>query len=62
VVLDDDGKRRFLQAYQQRMDQTYTHPIKNLKLTLRQCLIEQARQVADALINANPSYMGMGFR
>jgi CRISPR-associated protein Cas1 len=62
IILDDDGKRRFLQAYQQRMDQTYTHPLRGMKFTLRQCLIEQSRQVADSLLGGNASYQGMGFR
>jgi CRISPR-associated protein Cas1 len=62
IILDDDGKRRFLQAYQQRMDQTYTHPLRGMKFTLRQCLIEQSRQVADSLLGGSPNYQGMGFR
>jgi CRISPR-associated protein Cas1 len=62
IILDDDGKRRFLQAYQQRMDQTYTHPLRGLKFTLRQCLIEQARQVSECLLNHTTNYHGMGFR
>lgn len=62
IILDDDGKRRFLQAYQQRMDQTYTHPLRGMKFTLRQCLIEQGRQVADSLLGGIPNYRGMGFR
>ena len=62
IVLGEAGKRRFLQAYQQRMDQTFTHPLRGLKLTLRQCMIEQARQVADCLLNGAADYKGMGFR
>lgn len=62
VVLDDDGKRRFLQAYEQRMEQSSLHPLRNVKLSLRQAMIEQARQVADALTNDAASFMGMGFR
>lgn len=62
IILDDDGKRRFLQAYEQRMEQTYTHPLRGLKFTLRQCLIEQARQISDCLLNNSANYRGMGFR
>ena len=62
IILDDDGKRRFLQAYEQRMEQTYTHPVRGLKFTLRQCLIEQARQVSDCLLTGSSNYRGMGFR
>lgn len=62
IILDDDGKRRFLQAYQQRMDQTYTHPLRGMKFTLRQCMIEQARQAAECLMSGSANYQGMGFR
>jgi CRISPR-associated protein Cas1 len=62
VVLGEDGKRRFLQAYQGRLDQTYTHPLRGLKMPLRQCMIEQARQVADCLLNNHFDYRSMGFR
>lgn len=62
VLLGDDGKRRFLDAYEKRMDQTFTHPIRGLKYPLRQCLIEQARQLAGNLTNSNYEYKGMGFR
>lgn len=62
IILEDDGKRRFLQAYQQRMDQSFTHPLRGLKFPLRQCLIEQARQTADSLLGGHPAFQGMGFR
>jgi CRISPR-associated protein Cas1 len=62
VVLDDDGKRRFLQAYENRMEQTSLHPLRGQKLSLRQAMIEQARQVADALMSDKPAFTGMGFR
>lgn len=62
VILSDDGKRRFIKAYEERMDQTYTHPIRQQKLTLRQCIIEQARQVASRVSNGVPGFQGMGFR
>jgi CRISPR-associated protein Cas1 len=62
VVLGEQGQRRFLQAYEQRMEQSFTHPGRGLKFPLRQCLVEQARQVADRLVNNTPGYQGMGFR
>ena len=62
VVLGDDGKRRFLQAYEQRMEQVSTHPLRGLKFPLRQSIIEQARQVADCLMKNQPEFIGMGFR
>jgi CRISPR-associated protein Cas1 len=62
VVFGDAGKRRFVQAYETRLDQPHTHPLRGLKFPLRQCLIEQARQLAGCLTNGDPAYRGMGFR
>jgi CRISPR-associated protein Cas1 len=62
VILSEEGQRRFIQAFEQRMEQTFTHPIRQQKLPLRQCLIEQARQVANRLQRNEAGYTGMGFR
>ncbi len=62
VLLSDEGKRRFVKAYETRLDQTHTHPLRGLKFSLRQCLIEQARQLAGCLTRGEPDYRGMGFR
>ena len=62
VVLSQNGMRRFLQAFEQRMDQKYTHPGRGLQFPMRQCIIEQARQVAERLNTSHPGFTGMGFR
>ena len=62
VVLSDQGLRRFLKAYEQRMEQPYTHPIRQVQMPLRQCLLEQARQVAGRVLSGQGGYQGMGFR
>ncbi len=62
VVLSDQGLRRFLKAYEQRMEQGYTHPIRQVQLPLRQCLVEQARQIAGRVLSGQGGYQGMGFR
>ncbi len=62
VVLSDEGKRRYLAAYEQRMVQTFTHPLREVKLPLRQCIVEQARQIADRVVKDRPGYQSMGFR
>ena len=62
VVLGEAGQRRFLLAFGQRMEQPYTHPGRGLKYAMRQCITEQARQVAARLVNGTPGYTGMGFR
>jgi CRISPR/Cas system-associated endonuclease Cas1 len=61
-LLSDAGKRRFLQAYEQRLEQTFTHPLRGQRLTMRQCIVEQARQIADRVLNGPAGYQGMGFR
>jgi CRISP-associated protein Cas1 len=62
VVLSDPAARRFVQAYETRMDQPFTHPLRGVRYPLRQCIVEQARQVADRMLHGPPGYRGMGFR
>ena len=62
VVLEEAGRRVFLQAYEERMSQSFTHPLRGERLPLRQCLLEQARQVANRLTEGKAGYQGMGFR
>ncbi len=62
IHLKDDGSRRFLQAYEQRMETKFTHPLRGMQFPLRQCLIEQARQIAQCIQSGQPTYRGMGFR
>lgn len=62
VVLSEAGVRRFLSAYEDRLDRRHLHPYSGLQYPLRQCLVEQARQVAERLRNGSPGYQGMGFR
>jgi CRISPR-associated protein Cas1 len=62
VLLGEEGRRRFLQAFEQRLETRFTHPRRGVQLSLRQCLFEQARQIADCVLSASPSYQGMGFR
>lgn len=62
ILLSDTGRRRFLQAYENRLDQRYTHPGRGQQFPLRQCLVEQARQIATRIAEGTPGYQGMGFR
>ena len=62
VVLTDEGKKRYLAAYEQRMMRKSIYEPKKQQLTLRQSLIEQARQIATRLQRNDPGYTGMGFR
>jgi CRISP-associated protein Cas1 len=62
VVMSDRARRRFIEAYERRMAETFTHPRLNQKLPLRQCLLAQARQVAEAVQSGRPEFTAMGFR
>ncbi len=62
VLLQDEGKRRFLQAFEERFSSRFTHPVRRERLTLRQCILEQARQLAQCIRQEDPHYIGMGFR
>jgi CRISPR-associated protein Cas1 len=62
VILSEQGQRRFLQAYEQRLEQKHTHPIRARQYPLRQCLIEQAYQIAHRILHGPAGYQGMGFR
>lgn len=62
VVLSDQGLRRFLKAYEERLDRSFTHPIRQIQLPLRQCMVEQARQIAGRVQSGQAGYQGMGFR
>ncbi|MDX9992709.1 MAG: CRISPR-associated endonuclease Cas1 [Anaerolineales bacterium] len=62
IILSQQGQRRFLQAYEQRLDVKFTHPLRQMQFPLRQCLIEQARQVAACITRAVPDFKEMGFR
>lgn len=62
VALAEDGLKRFLRAFETRMEQSFTHPVTGLRQPLRQCLVEQARQVAGCIQTGRAGFQGMGFR
>ncbi len=62
VLLSEAGKRRFLRAWEERLEKKFTHPVRGQRLPLRQCLIEQARQIARAVQEGKATYTPMGFR
>lgn len=62
VILKEDGQRRFIRAFEERLERSFTHPILGQKLSMRRCIIEQARQVAGRIRENQPGYTGMGFR
>ena len=62
VVMNDRARRRFVEAYERRMEETFTHPRLNQKLSIRQCLLAQARQIAEAVQSGRAAFTPMGFR
>ncbi len=62
VLLHDEALKRFLQAFEARFAQRFLHPVRRERLTLNQCLVEQAYQLARRLREGRPGYRGMGFR
>ncbi len=62
VVMGDAAKKAYLRAFEERLERRFTHPVSGLQLTLRQCLIEQARQVAECVTRGEVYFRSMGFR
>ncbi len=62
LILRDESLRRFLTNLENRFAQRFLHPERQVQLTLNQCLIEQAYQIARRLRENRPGYRGMGFR
>lgn len=62
VLLEEESRKRFIQAFEQRMEAAFTHPVQRRKLPLRQCLLEQARQIRRCVESGTVTFQGMGFR
>jgi CRISPR-associated protein Cas1 len=62
VVLSDAGIRAYVQVYEKRLDRLQQHPGRGMQFQLRQCIVEQVRQIAERVRDGQPGYQGMGFR
>jgi len=62
VSLTSKGRRRFLQAYEQRMDTLVTHPIFGYRVSYRRVLEIQARLLARVVTGELPEYPGFETR
>lgn len=62
AMMSDAAKKVYLRAFEERLERRFTHPVSGLQLTLRQCLIEQARQVAECVTRGEVNFRSMGFR
>ena len=56
VVLGDDGRRRFLQAFETRVSTPITHPVTGEKMTYRRAFEIQTRLLARCLRDQEPRY------
>ena len=63
-LMNDHAKKVLISAFENRMNSGYTHPLTKTKLSMRQCMIEQARQIAEGLRNFPRPFqlVPMGFR
>jgi CRISPR-associated protein Cas1 len=62
VILSEAGKKRYLLAFEERLERRFTHPLRGLRYPLRLCIFEQARQIQAAVLEQRPVYKSMGFR
>ena len=62
IQLSESGMRNYITQLENRFDRRFTHPIRNEQLTLRQCIIEQARQLVIWINENKTEFIGMGFR
>ncbi len=60
--LDEAGRRTFLAAYERRMLTLVHHPAEGRRISWRQVLSVQARQVAAVLIGREPAYQPVVWR
>ena len=57
VALKPDGRRRFMQAYERRMEQLVTHPVFGYRISYRRVLEVQARLLGRLLLGEVPAYV-----
>jgi CRISPR-associated protein Cas1 len=62
VTLTSRGRKRFLQAYEQRMDTVVTHPLFGYRVSYRRVLEIQARLLARVVTGELPDYTGFETR
>jgi CRISP-associated protein Cas1 len=62
ILMSEEAKRKFIQAYENRMNEVIVHPRLNERLPLRRCVLAQARGVVDCIQRHAPDYAPMLFR
>jgi len=56
VYLNEDGKRRFLEQYEERMMTRVVYPATGEQVTYRRCMELQARHLARVVLGRDPEY------
>ncbi len=56
------AKRKLIEAYERRLEDEILHPTLGQRLSLRRCLLAQARQISDAVLNGQALYQPIGWR
>ncbi len=62
ILLNESGRRIFIDAYEQLMRTVIVHPILRKKVTYRRCIELQGRCLAKALMGEVPTYRPFTFR
>lgn len=62
VVMSDKAKRTFILAYERRMEEMILHPPSNERLSVRRCVMAQARELVRCIHKGEPEYGAMVFR
>ena len=63
-LINASARKLLIKTFEERMENRHIHPVTLTSLTLRQCMLEQARQIALCCENLTktPEFKGMGFR
>lgn len=62
TALTSDGRRKFFQAYERRMQQLVTHPLFRYRISYRRLLEVQARLLSRKLSGEHEEYLGLRVR
>ncbi|MBN1210261.1 MAG: CRISPR-associated endonuclease Cas1 [Myxococcaceae bacterium] len=62
VTLKAEARKRFMRAYERRMDEVVTHPVFGYRISYRRVLEVQSRLLARHLLGELPEYPGFRTR
>jgi CRISPR-associated protein Cas1 len=62
VVMSEKAKRTFIGAYERRLEDMIVHPPSEERLSVRRCVMAQAREMVRCIQKGAPEYAAMYFR